>query len=95
MRWILIYLAERLARDPALRFASALRSTPLDDAADVVGRETSPSIKLVRASQEALPLPRGDGRRARTLIISAAGCSRIAIVQASKTARRCTRPQSL
>ena len=47
MRWILIYLAERLAGDPA-RFASALRSTPLDDAADVVGRETSPSIKLVR-----------------------------------------------
>ena len=73
MRWILIYFAERLARDPALR--TRLRAV-LNGLGRRGGRRRSEDLTIDQAgsrpswqaSQEALPLPRGGGRRAQTLI---------------------------
>ncbi len=73
MRWILIYLAERLARDPALRIR--LRAA-LNALGRRGGRGRSGDLTIDQAGagpswqalQEALPLSRGHSRRARTLI---------------------------
>lgn len=72
MRWILIYLAERLAHDPTLqaRLRAVLGALGRrggrrsgDLAIDQAG--SGPSRQ---APHKPLPLGRGDGRRARTLI---------------------------
>ncbi len=73
MRWILIYLAERLARDPALRVRlraalNALGRSGIYRRSGDLATDQTGSGPSRQASQEALPHRRGDGRRARTLI---------------------------
>lgn len=73
MRWILIYLAERLARDPALRVRLRAALNALGQRGGL-GRSGDLTIDQAgagpswQASRETLPLSRGHGRRARTLI---------------------------